>query len=182
MKKSAILPAAAVVLLLAAGAAPTALAAPERGFSFSVATVTQSASTASGTGSYSSSGSGYGVDYLFPIRPGTTISVFWESSSGNVSGGAEPNTLADYQFYGLQGRYWFESIYMGGHFGWFSETLLPSSAPATRGRGVGFGITVGLETREGYFVNAQSGTATADHRTGEVRVGSTRLNFGFRWK
>ncbi|MDH4247927.1 MAG: hypothetical protein OEW39_08925 [Deltaproteobacteria bacterium] len=132
--------------------------------------------------SYSSSGTSIGFDYQFPIGDSFSINPFLMSSSETGSGDLNPGTSVGHGIFGVEIRYWMSTVFLGFHVGNYSEVLINSqSSTSVGGAGTGFGATIGWDNGGGWFVSAQTDSASLIYADANVEMSGIRLQVGYHW-
>ena len=132
--------------------------------------------------SYSSSGLSIGIDYQIAMGENISFSPFLVSSSEGTSGDLASGVDAGHGILGIQLRYWMEDLFLGGHFGNYSEVLSGGPGGDNSASGFGFGFIVGLEQESGLFFSGQYDTFTVNYSDADVDLTGIRLHIGYRWK
>jgi len=133
-----------------------------------------------GNVSYSSLGLSLGIDYQIAVSEKFSINPFLMTSSeqgnGDVSGSV------GHGIFGLEGRYWFDSIFIGAHVASYSEVLSGSNNDSTSANGTGFGLSAGWEDDHGgLFVMAQLDKTKLAYSDADVNMTGVRMSVGYRW-
>lgn len=178
----------AAAIIFCAG---TGEAAPRTGFGFHFGlashsiegTFKQGQGAASGMSySYSSSGLSIGIDYQIAVSDAISLSPFLTSSSESVSGDLTSGTTAGHGILGLEGRYWLDRVFIGGHLARYTEVLANPSRSNIGGSGTGFGLATGWEDDHGgLFVMGQVDKATLAYSDSDNDLTGFRLSVGYRW-
>ena len=139
---------------------------------------------------FESSGLSLGIDYQFMLGGAFSISPFYltsvetaeEKSSLFSSLGVEAES-AVHTVLGVQLRLWFDSLFVGGHVGRYTEVIQFDSGDAGF-VGTGFGAIVGLEQDGGLFFSAQMDSAelTDEDDVADTTLTAFRVHVGYRWK
>ena len=133
---------------------------------------------------YTSSGLSIGVDYQFALSDSFSISAFYIFSDESTSGDIISDATASHDILGVQGRFWIDEMFVGAHFGIYSEFLESELAGSADGSGSGFGIIVGWEGDNGMFFSAQydSASGLGVFTDSDIDLTGFRLHGGYRWK
>ncbi len=132
-----------------------------------------------------SSGLSIGVDYQLPVADAVSINFFLMSSSETASG--DQNFKADsagHGILGVEGRYWFDALFVGAHVGSYSEVFTSTksgSSTSTAGGGFGFGVSAGWTNEAGLFVMGQYDKANIAYSDAKADLTGLRVQVGYRW-
>lgn len=133
---------------------------------------------------YGTSGVLMGFDYQIPLGDALSLNLLWllglESFSGDPGIGSTDSGFASHQVFALQTRVWLGPLFVGGHGGYYTESL--SGAFQTYGSsGLGFGGVVGIEFG-GISLHGQLDYAfmTSDDGSSDTLLGLTGF-LGFRF-
>lgn len=114
------------------------------------------------TFSYSSTGLSLGADYQFALTDFYSLSFFYQSFGGDVSSDDINGEESSHTVFGAQVRRWFEQLYLGVHYGRYTEELQFENGFTTEGDGPGFGAVIGFEREDGLFFMGQVDYATLE--------------------
>jgi len=175
---------AALAAALAAVLCPaTALAAPHSGVSVRLGLAGhQTESTLfPGTKEYQSLGAAFGLDYQWPLNPRFSFNPF-VSFTIEGTGDLPEEPAVHHSLLGLEGRFWFQDVYVGAHVGGMHQKI-DADTYDQDGSGLAFGLALGLETDEGTYYEARfvRGSNLDFWKDTEGDVDGVRLNVGFRF-
>ncbi len=139
-----------------------------------------------GTYKCSSSGLSLGIDYQFAITDYFSINPIWMSSSESPGGDFDNSVEGiGHGVFALQLLFWVGDIYMGGHFGNYSEVIISENSTSgtitSTGAGSGYGLVVGYKIKDNIFVNLQTDQAKINYSNAETDLQTVRLQVGYRW-
>lgn len=182
------------VLLLAAiclFCASTSEAKPRTGFGFNLGIAShnidgkfkQGQGAVSGQEfSYSSAGLSIGIDYQIALTETFSLNPFLMSSGERVSGDLADGTSAGHGILGIEGRFWFDRIFIGGHVASYSEALTNPDRDRIGATGAGLGFVAGWEEDHGgLFVMTQVDRAKLHYTDSDNTLTGFRLSVGYRW-
>ncbi|MBI3993068.1 MAG: hypothetical protein HY342_07325 [Candidatus Lambdaproteobacteria bacterium] len=182
--------AAAWLIIWGVATAGVAQAAPGSGFAVfggfashnSSGKITKGALTGQ-TFSLSSSGLSIGGDYQFALSDAVSLNLLLASSSESVSSDELAVDTTGHGILGVEGRLWFNELFIGAHFGNYSEVLIESSSGLSVSlSGFGTGFIVGWESPEGLFLSGQVDQAALTAADAEADLSGVRVQIGYRWK
>jgi hypothetical protein len=187
MKKGWILLLAAICLFCT----PTSEAEPRTGFGYNLGLASHSISGTVQPGqgaspgtkySYRSTGLSLGIDYQIALTETISLNPFLMSSGERVSGDLADGTSAEHGILGIEGRFWLDRIFIGGHIARYSEALKNSSRGNAGAHGPGLGLVAGWEEdRAGLFVMTQVDRAKLHYTGSDNTLTGFRLSVGHRW-
>jgi hypothetical protein len=133
------------------------------------------------TDDYQSLGASLGLDYQWALNPRFSLSPFVSFTMEGTGDLPEEPTVY-HTLLGLEGRFWFQDVYLGAHAGGMHQAV-DADTYDQDGTGLAFGLSLGLETDggtfyEARFVRGQDLDFWADN---EADVMGVRLNVGFRF-
>jgi len=177
------------VLLIAAVAgivfASVGEAAPRTGFGFNLGVASHNIDGTLTSGMkyyYSSSGLSLGIDYQMAMTETISLSPFLMTSGENGGGDLVSGTTVGHGILGLEGRFWLDRVFIGGHAARYTEVLTNSNGSSTSAAGIGVGLTAGWEDDHGgLFVMTQIDKAKLSYADADNNLTGFRLSIGYRW-
>jgi hypothetical protein len=124
-----------------------------------------------------------GVDYQIALGDSFSVNPFLMSSSESTSGDLQSDIKAGHGILGLGVRFWPGDLFVGAHFGRYSEALSGGSGGSLSANGGGFGLSVGWESPDGgLFVMGQYDSFSLSYDDADIDEKGVRLQVGYRWK
>lgn len=151
--------------------------------------ITVSGGGASGGLNYSSdAGLGLGIDFQFALSKSWSLGIFVEgmdNTSYSCTGCGSGNEVSSVS-YGLDLRYWFDTVFLGLRALAINETFHPSGGgQSMTGNGAAAGVTAGWEGSSGVFAKIVYDSGTTNWESSGITyrdaVDVVRLFVGYRF-